>query len=106
MILFLCSCTSGKQEPANKPPIAVFSVKPTSGIVPLEITVDGSNSIDPDGTIVKYEWDFGDGTKAYWVAGKHIYTSIGTFNLKLTVTDNFGDSISATKEIKVFLLQL
>lgn len=55
MILFLCSCTPGEQEPPNKPPIAVFSVKPTSGTVPLEITVDGSNSIDPDGTIVKYE---------------------------------------------------
>jgi PKD repeat protein len=106
VILFLASCTPVEQEPSNKPPIAVLSVKPTSGIVPLEITVDGSNSIDPDGTIVKYEWDFGDGTKAYWIAGKHTYTTAGTFNLILTVTDNFGDSIFATKEIKVFLLQL
>jgi hypothetical protein len=28
------------------------------------IAFDGTGSTDPDGTIISYQWDFGDGTQA------------------------------------------
>ncbi|MEW6070811.1 MAG: PKD domain-containing protein, partial [Candidatus Thermoplasmatota archaeon] len=56
-----------------------------------EITFDGSASYDPDGYIVSYIWDFGDGTTATGISATHAY-SIGNkmYYVRLTVTDNDG----------------
>ncbi|MEK7561126.1 MAG: S8 family serine peptidase [Patescibacteria group bacterium] len=55
------------------------------------ITLDGSASSDPDGAIVRYDWDFGDGTTAEGNAiVNHTYVTIGTYTAVLTVTDNGG----------------
>lgn len=45
----------------NRPPVAVIAASPTSGFAPLEVAFDGSGSFDPDGQIVAFHWDFGDG---------------------------------------------
>jgi hypothetical protein len=39
------------------PPTAALSVTPQQVFVPVEMAADASGSSDPDGTIVKYEWD-------------------------------------------------
>lgn len=68
------------------------------------ITLDGSRSYDPDGEIVMYEWDFGDGTV---VSGPdltnptHHYVLGGDFFVTLTVTDNGGLTSSDTTCIGV-----
>jgi len=43
----------------NKPPIADFTYLPLLPVVDQTITFDASNSTDPDGTIISYEWDLG-----------------------------------------------
>ncbi len=53
-------------------------------------TFDGSNSYDPDGTIVSYLWDFGDGTTVPGSVVSHSYAAAGTYTAVLTVTDNHG----------------
>ncbi len=54
---------------------------------------DGSNSYDTDGgTIVSYDWDFGDTYTGTGVTTSHVYTSENTFSVWLTVTDNDGNS--------------
>ncbi|MDH3458376.1 MAG: PKD domain-containing protein, partial [Gemmatimonadota bacterium] len=53
-------------------------------------TFDGSGSTDPDGTIVSYEWDFGDGATGTGVSPSHTYAAAGTYDVTLTVTDNDG----------------
>jgi PKD repeat protein len=54
---------------------------------------DGSNSYDTDGgTIVSYDWDFGDSYTGSGVSPSHTYTTEGTFYACLTVTDNDGKS--------------
>ena len=77
-------------------PIASFTASTTSGNVPLTVTFNASQSYDPDGTIVSYYWDFGDGTNASGEVVNHTYTSAGTYTVVLTVTDNDGYTDGAT----------
>ena len=73
----------------NQPPQAVIN-GPTKGLVNQPLTFNGSSSSDPDGTIVSYAWDFGDGATA---SGEHVtyqYSGDGHFNVALTVTDDGG----------------
>jgi len=50
---------------------------------------DGSASVDPDGKIIKYVWDFGDGTIQDGTKVSHSYSNPGRYNVLLTVYDNF-----------------
>jgi hypothetical protein len=65
------------------------------------VTLDGSGSSDPDGSIVTYAWDFGDGTTGSGVTVTHIYPSAGDFTVTLTVTDDDGMTGSDTATITV-----
>lgn len=88
----------------NDPPIAEFSFSPTTGIFPLNVTFDASASRDPDGSIVYYGWDFGDGKTATGKVVSHTYTTWGTFSIRLTVRDNNGASATKIRTIEVFRL--
>ena len=82
---------------------AAFSATPVSGEIPLEVDFDASGSSYPDGEIVAYKWDFGDGTSEY-VGGAEIeyeYDSIGTFDVVLTVVASDGAEDSTTIQITV-----
>ncbi len=57
------------------------------------VSFDGTGSIDTDGWIVSYAWDFGDGNTATEVTPTHTYDTPGTYTVTLTVTDN-GDATS------------
>jgi PKD repeat protein len=85
----------------NRAPVASFTE--TAEIVDTEETIsfDASDSYDPDGTIVDYSWDFGDGTKGTAVSVQHAYSQDGTYTVTLTVTDNDGatDTTEATKTV-------
>jgi PKD repeat protein len=61
---------------------------PYSGTEGISINFDGSGSSDTDGTIVNYDWDFGDGNTGTDQSPSHTFTSAGTFNVILTVTDD------------------
>jgi len=74
----------------NKLPIASFTYSPENPVVDQNITFDASSSYDPDGTIVKYEWDFGDGSKAEGKVVTHAYSKPGEYVVTLTVTDDGG----------------
>lgn len=87
----------------NNPPVAVAVVTPDSGCVPHTITCDGSESYDPDGEIVSYEWDFGDGNTDQGAVVTHTYEEDGTFLVQLTVWDNHEDSNSTTISIIVVI---
>lgn len=52
-----------------------------------EVHLDASGSHDPDGGIVAYDWDLGDGTKATGMQVRHRYRKSGTFPVVLTVRD-------------------
>jgi len=80
------SATTSAAPPANQPPVAAF----TSATNGLGVTVDGSTSSDPDGTVASYAWTFGDGQTGTGVTASHTYAAAGTYSIGLTVTDNSG----------------
>ena len=77
-----------------EPPTAVIEVTPdTTGTVPFTVVFDASGSTDVGSGIASYSWDFGDGTSATGVTPTaHTYTSAGTYIVKLTVTDYYGNA--------------
>jgi outer membrane protein assembly factor BamB len=82
-------------------PIASFEFLPREPQVGVEIAFDASASQDPDGTIKKYEWDFGDGETGSGEMTSHAYETGGGFNVTLTVIDNDDFSKSITGLITV-----
>ncbi len=82
-----CSLLAG-----NQVPVAVIEASPTRGEAPLVVEFDGSRSFDPDGLIVRYEWDFGEGTRAEGPRVSHVYQRNGIYLATLRVSDQFGSS--------------
>ena len=84
----------------NAGPVARFSA---SSFEPAEAEeVDFSDhSTDPDGTILEWHWDFGDGETSTQTSPSHAFRSSGEKTVTLTVTDDAGAIRSATATIAV-----
>jgi len=87
----------------NELTAASFVANPDSGEVPLLVTFDATSSFDPDGEIVSYEWDFDEDGRFDDATGEEAeyeFTQEGTYEVTLRVTDNNGESATATKTIE------
>ena len=82
---------------ANEAPTALF----TSTVAGRVVSVVGSGSGDPDGSIVTYTWAFGDGATATGATASHTYATAGTRTVKLTVTDNAGATGTVSHAVTV-----
>ena len=86
---------------SNVKPIANFTYTPKS-LVRIDTTLDFiDNSTDPDGSIVNWTWNFGDGNIGYGKNVNYAYPKAGIYNATLTVTDEYGDPDSYTVTITV-----
>ena len=87
--------------PKNIPPVARIRVVPIN--VPPGRTVNflGVTSFDPDGEIVFYHWDFGDGSTITGRTVQHVFTLPGTYTVTLTVTDSRGAEASTSYQFTV-----
>ncbi len=82
--------------PSNMPPTANAN-GPYSESVGLAVKFSSAGSTDPDGTIMGYSWEFGDGNSSAGPNPSHTYTTANTFyTVSLTVTDNDGATNTAT----------
>ena len=77
--------------PVNCSPVARATADKQSGPVPLTVAFKGDTSTDPDGDVLTYDWDFGDGSPHSALPNPtHEYTTAGVRLAKLTVTDPGG----------------
>lgn len=90
------------------PPVARFSISSGPLFINVDITFDPSDSIDPDGDIQRYYWDFGDGANKTEVTKpgdnntvEHHYANVGSYTVSLTVTDDDGLNASIAKVLTV-----
>lgn len=82
--------------PVNLPPVASFEFVATG------LTVDFTDtSTDPDGFIVSWEWNFGDGSFSNQQNPTHTFDTANTYIVSLTVTDDDGDNGTAGRIIVV-----
>ena len=74
-------------DPGASPPVANAGPD-QSGLVSQTLTFNGNASYDPNGYLVSYTWDFGDGGFASGAVVTHAYSLPGLYTVLLTVTDN------------------
>jgi OOP family OmpA-OmpF porin len=93
---FLCNAwrTGEGQSPS-----ANASASPSEGTAPLSVELQGSGT-DPDGQIVSYVWDMGDGSRSNQRSLRHLYREPGNYTARLTVTDNDGLTGSDSVRVK------
>ncbi|HEX3482031.1 MAG TPA: PKD domain-containing protein [Kofleriaceae bacterium] len=89
------------QPISNAPPVAVASAQPTAVAIGEAVAFDGSASSDPDGSVVAYRWDFGDGAQATAATASHAYAAAGAYVATLTVTDDAGSTATSALTISV-----
>jgi glucose/arabinose dehydrogenase len=86
----------------NYEPVAVATANQTSGVAPLAVRFDGSQSTDRNGDDLTYSWDFGDGTgPANGEQATHVYEENGPYVATLTVDDGRGGTNAQTLDITV-----
>jgi len=88
--------------PPNTPPVAVIRAVNRWGEVGEVLRFLGVSSYDPDGTIVKFLWDFGDGGRGYGMNESHSYNAPGTYTVTLTVVDAGGLSSQASFRVSIY----
>lgn len=85
-------------------PTAVIDIPTTDGkyYSGIQYTFLGDKSTSPTGKIVKYSWDFGDGSpKANTRTANHTYKLAGEYDVSLSVTDDNAMEAQATQHLKV-----
>lgn len=95
----------GDPEDPEEPPAEPVNVNPTAAFsfttADLSASFDASAASDSDGTIAGYAWEFGDGTTGTGKTIDHDYAAAGTYEVRLTVTDNKGGTGTTVQEVTV-----
>ena len=93
-----CSNTKLRSIAVSAPPQPKFTFSPQNGLPPLNVTYNNQSPTNGN-----YLWSYGDGSPI--VAGynppAHVYTTIGTYPIKLVATDFRGCTDTLTKFILV-----
>ena len=90
--------------PVNDAPVAEFSLAQEGKENTINFS-DLSNDVkDPEGAIVSWNWNFGDGNVSDVKNPEHIYAATGTYNVSLTATDNAGATATYEDEVEVDII--
>lgn len=95
---FTVSRLGSTPPPTNQAPTAAIG---TPTIDDLAVSLSGTGSTDPDGTITGYAWNYGDNTTGNGATTSHTYATAGTYTVTLTVTDDDGATGSTTRQVTV-----
>lgn len=85
-------------------PTPILHTSPTKGMGSVTVTFDGSDSYSTQGKIVKYLWNFRDGTPLLDSTSPvmhRIYSNAGYYQIRLTVEDEEGNRYGVDSDIIV-----
>ena len=70
-------------------PNAEFTVSPDYGKAPLLVSVDASKSVSKNGKLVKYVWEWGDGSaNGSGLKTSHTFAAgLSPYTIRLIITD-------------------
>ncbi|MBW3671117.1 MAG: PKD domain-containing protein [Acidobacteria bacterium] len=88
--------STGSTGDVNEAPVASFTVSCSD----LDCSFTDASS-DPDGSVVGWDWSFGDGAGATNANPVHSYAAGGTYTVVLTVTDDQGATAQTSQELTV-----
>lgn len=74
---------------------------PAEGRVGVPLPFDGQTSTDEDGRILNYRWEFGDGAFTSGATATHVYRSVGTYTITLTVIDDRGAAHRTARTLSI-----
>jgi len=74
---------------------------PYQGVVGSAISFSSTGSIDSDGSITSYDWQFGDGASSEVSYPSYTYSGAGSYTVSLTVTDNLGLTSTDTAMVTI-----
>ncbi|QTA85729.1 PKD domain-containing protein [Desulfonema magnum] len=80
----------------NAPPAA--NAGPDQWVTSSEVQFDGTGSADPDGDIIQYSWDFGDGSTGTGPSPVHVYKTPGVYRVRLTIRDDSATSTDRSSD--------
>lgn len=78
-------------------PLAKFYANPTNGNSPLDVSFSNQSSGGVGESIIRYQWDFGDGYGSTSKNPSHKYRNPGTYTVKLTVRNSCGEEDAVQK---------
>ncbi len=89
----------------NQPPIANYVWNPSAPLARSDISFNDQSSdqggLFGGGGVVSWNWDFGDGDSSTAPNPKHAYDRSGNYTVRLTVTDDAGESMTISKTVLV-----
>jgi hypothetical protein len=89
----------------NSPPVANFAWSPLEPLARTEVRFEDSSTdqggLFGGGGIASWNWDFGDNDSSTSEDPRHEYSKSGTYPVRLTVTDDGGQSHTAQKTVQI-----
>jgi PKD repeat protein len=82
--------------------VARFVFSPLTPEALQVVRFNASSSTPGTGrTIIRYDWDFGDGAMKSGVTSTHDFNPSGVYLVTLTVTDNTGQKVMSSQPVTV-----
>ncbi len=96
------SVEAADDDPTSQNPVAVIRMNPAQqGRINEAVRFSGFYSRSPGGLITSYTWDFCQGESGSGVNIERVFDQPGTYQVRLTVTDNRGLTASETLEFRI-----
>jgi DNA/RNA endonuclease G (NUC1) len=100
LLALLPDDVEGPAESNTQPPLAALSGP--AGLDEGDAgTFSAAASVDPNGSIASFAWNFGDGSSASGESATHVYAQDGVYLVTVTVTDTDGLTSTASLSVTV-----